>query len=127
MPMSCWDTGRVGHFLKKSESQDFFRRIFFLPLRVLGVVAHSSFDAGFVRMASCIGPSNLIQDGFHRGAQFFMAVAALAGRHHIASGAFSSASQGDHVIHGKGLSPDLLLAEMANPFLDLGFPPWSLP
>ena len=113
--MSCWDTGRVGHFLKKSESREFFCGKIFLPLRVLEVVAHSSFDAGSVRMASCIGPSNLIQDGFHRGAQFFMAVAALAGWHHIASGAFSSASQGDHVIHGKGLSPDLLLAEMADP------------
>ena len=46
------------------------------------------------------GP-NLIQESFYRSAEFFVAVAGLAGGHHIASRALPSPRQWHHMIHGQ--------------------------
>ncbi len=72
----------------------------------------------------CLYP---IEDGFHRGAEFFVAVAGLAGGYHIASRAFPSPRQWHHMIHGQVFRSDVLMAEVTDSLLDLCFPPWSLP
>jgi hypothetical protein len=83
-------------------------------------------DSNLVITPAIVG-SYLIKEGFHRCAEFFVTVAGLAGRHHIASHAFPSPSQWHHMIHGQVIDTHVLLAEVADSFLDLGYPPLGLP
>jgi hypothetical protein len=66
----------------------------------------------------------MIEDGFNGGIEFFMSVAGLTSRHHIAFVAFSSTGQRHDMIHRQVLRSDKLMTQATFPFLDLGFPPW---
>lgn len=68
----------------------------------------------------------LIQEGFDRGAEFFVAIAGLAGRHHIASRAFPSPRQRHHMVHGQVFHSNVLVAEVTDSLLDLHLPPGRL-
>jgi hypothetical protein len=66
---------------------------------------------------------DLIEDGFHRSPEFFMAVAGLTSRHDVAFVAFSSTGQRHDMIHRQILRSDELMTQATFPLLDLGFPP----
>ena len=57
----------------------------------------------------------LIQDGFNRCGEVFVAVAGLTGRDDIASCAFSFSGQWHQMIHGEVICADVFLAEVADP------------